>query len=76
MSKAILVFEMPHSCVDCPCRCFFTNVCNLKHKDCKYNAKRPKWCPLREVPEKKLFEDDWSGGYNKCIDEILGGTEG
>ena len=44
--------------------------------------KKPTWCPLREVPQKKQGGDYTSliiigerKGYNACIDEILGGGE-
>ena len=82
MSKAILVMDMPESCLDCLCR-GFAGICNLKNKDVKYNGKRPKWCPLKEVPQKKYFTEaeklvygkSFILGYNACIDEILGGGE-
>lgn len=52
-----------------------------------YNDKKPDWCPLKNVPEKKDVEEarknrPWSGegdyrvGYNACIDEILRGGMG
>lgn len=82
MSKAILVLEnMPKCCWECPIghneahayeigtQCFWGWAID------KETETIPKWCPLKEVPEKKLFEDDWAGGYNACIDEILGGGE-
>jgi hypothetical protein len=47
---------------------------------------RQEWCPLREVPQKKevLKREQYefgsiglafTDGYNRCIDEILGGGE-
>ena len=47
-----------------------------------YNSKKPDWCPLKAVPEKKKYEalsdanpvKAWGNGWNDCIDEILGGN--
>ena len=43
---------------------------------------KPDWCPLKPVPEKEVLltypeyrENDYSLGYNACIDEILGDKE-
>ena len=40
--------------------------------------KKPDWCPLKDVPEKreqaefpKGYYDGWNNGFNACIDEIL-----
>ena len=48
------------------------------------------WCPLKEVPEKKVLtpyrghgvvgiselqQNSYQRGYNSCIDEILGGDD-
>lgn len=38
------------------------------------NVGRPKWCPLRELPNHMVRfgeEDDYTEGYNDCLDEIL-----
>jgi hypothetical protein len=38
------------------------------------NIGRPKWCPLRELPNHMVCfgeEDDYAEGYNDCLDEIL-----
>ena len=43
---------------------------------------RPEFCPLRELPErKKLTYADWDadnkeGGWNDCLDKILGAKKG
>lgn len=85
MSKCILVMDIPKSCLDCPCR-GFADICNLKNKDCKYNAKRPKWCPLKPIPQKIGVDEainmprngnivDVINSYNACIAKILGGGE-
>ena len=88
MSKAVLVMDMPDSCMGC----------NLLYCDAKNNAEsceareksrigdlenddKPDWCPLREMPEKKKTIGTESEteriymncGWNDCIDAIGGG---
>ena len=46
-----------------------------------YNSKKPDWCPLKDVPEKKSIPNGFmigemygeDIGWNNCIDEILKG---
>lgn len=53
-----------------------------------YNSKKPDWCPLKDVPEKKpkveyrgsgcfgineAMKNSFNLGFNACIDEILKG---
>jgi hypothetical protein len=86
MAKAILIMDMPSSCVNCD---FF----DLRHKYCNviwfgkdvgnYVKCRHEYCPLREVKKeidtnKVPYDADYYSyhlGYNACIDEILGGVE-
>jgi len=51
--KAILVFsEIPNSCNECKVRC--TGYTAKEYKECvEKGKKRPSWCPIRLVPEKK-----------------------
>lgn len=59
MSKAILVFDMPNSCRECPC-CIcteFDTYCGRTDMQLEYDFEqcayvKPDWCPLRPVPEK------------------------
>lgn len=98
MSKAILLLdEMPVRCIDCPCmyvvknshiseyckaiidKGFYPKIENI--------CERPKWCPLKPIPEKREvktdfigvgdydFDDIYNAGFNSCIDEILGEEE-
>ena len=75
--------DMPKMCIECPfcteeetCIAFDVNTIEVD-----ILAYKPKWCPLREVPQKKelttllAHEFDVRLGYNACIDEILGGGE-
>lgn len=66
MSKSILVFDTPESCIDCPC-CFADNTmiwCGKQHEVlCEpmthpewIEKFKPDWCPLRDLPEKKDME--------------------
>lgn len=87
MSKAMLVMDMPESCYEC--KLHFTkrnceDICMKKDKYIEVNifTRKPKWCPLREVPKKKDYDycdrSIWTHeriGYNACIDEILKGSE-
>lgn len=89
MGKAILVIEAPASCIDCPCykggnilRCG-VNFQSLTDKEIR---KKPDWCTLRQIPDKKEkvvrtgicyeydegYEDGEVSGWNKCIDTITG----
>lgn len=75
MSKAVLVMNMPQNCFKCKLQDFAT--CRIANK-CHVGDKRPDWCPLRELPEKKLADTDLltmeSGiveGWNACLDKIL-----
>ena len=85
--KAILVIEMPSSCMGC----------NFLHCEIEENKEyceareirkqvdlakeeKPDWCPLRPAPEKRQTTNDfWQGCVNivrnHCIDEILGDKE-
>ena len=85
MSKAILVMDMPESCIDCPLRDWEDN-CKGQSEDKNNNAgtweELRKTCPLREVPQKKKvcgkypqadkIPPSYKIGYNTAIDEILG----
>ena len=87
MSKAVLVMDMPSSCDECPL--FGSNYSDMT---CKANGRsinypypkdeRQDYCPLRNLPEKKVLSGDVADiqkmgkelinkGYNACIDELL-----
>ena len=80
--KAILVIDVPKSCEDCPCtdyqKCYATDT----ELDIQWSFKRPAWCPLKPMPEKKeegYPNDDYTigkaDGWNACLYEITGETE-
>lgn len=77
MSKAVLVMDMPKDCYECKLQdwltCRIVKKCNTAHK-------KPDWCPLKPLPDKKPHTEDVlevfvNTGYNACIDEILGDKE-
>lgn len=79
--KAILVIDMPNSCDECEVRCGGYTAKEYAEKD----IKRPSWCPLRLLPQKKeirnaiqyrgLAEEYRKEGWNDCLDAITGETE-
>ena len=88
MSKAILVIDMPSSCIDCPLHYYGEPIlwCGANERDMDTDDienYKPTWCPLREVPQKDTYQyaDSYKYGQgrkrgrNECIDEILGGAE-
>ena len=83
MAKAVLVMDMPESCFGC-------NLCHIDYKEERATCqayetvkevnsgtfKKPNWCPLRELPERKitytdLDADNKANGWNDCLDVIL-----
>lgn len=85
MNKAILVIDMPESCYECCLRHHMTDNlpedwCGINGKEVVLEAKdRPAWCPLKQIPEKKLtyitssdYLNGFGSGYNACIDDIIG----
>ncbi len=97
MSKAILVLDkMPENCFDnCPCTKPYGDGCDAMKKYWEYNnddpaRKRPEWCPLKLLPEKKgkfvyidesniehrdMYSEGCSDGWNACLGTILGEIE-
>lgn len=65
MSKAILIVDMPERCDEC-CFCRGLNTCKIQkylNRDRVFttftvdkqiiDGSKPRWCPLREIPENK-----------------------
>lgn len=85
MAKAMLVMDMPESCIKCDfvngdmccCGLFLIQTAAIESVE-GYTKCRPSWCPLKELPQKKEVSfNHWgrtlfANGYNACIDEILG----
>ena len=78
--KAVLVIDMPNNCEECEITYFQghgeSSICYSGDW-----SKRPSWCPLRPLPEKKnevdiygfdLVKNRYAIGWNDCIDAIIG----
>ena len=88
MKKAVLLMDVPETCLDC-------NLCVLDTDgsiSCSYNKReicsnvgennsRPEWCPLRPLPDRKEITETYKWedrlpsfkcGWNWCLDEITG----
>lgn len=86
--KAILVIDMPNSCYECDYCGYAMIDSNEKdeytYRSCALSQRylgeieesyKDSLCPLKPMPQKKNGAYIWECGYNKCIDEILGGTK-
>ena len=80
MPKAILVIDMPNSCNECEVRCTGYTAKDYAEK----GIKRPSWCPLRPLPQKKgkygeahEYDTDihYEIGWNECLAKITGERE-
>lgn len=84
MSKAILVIDMPSNCSECPCEydylhCKAYESLYKKRSSSPNYDEKPKWCPLKEMPNYLLSVDlnakigvQYANGWNTCLKEILG----
>ena len=84
MKKAVLLMDVPETCLDC-------NLCVLDTDgsiSCYYNKReicsnvgennsRPNWCPLRPLPDRKEITETYKWedrlpsfkcGWNWCLD--------
>lgn len=88
MAKAVLIMDMPECCAECACSYFergskeLNLICGATGEDAN-NVGKPDWCPLRELPEKKVADkrlaispltegqlNDFEKGWNACLDAI------
>lgn len=92
MGKCVLVMDMPSSCDECPLfgSHYSDMTCKANGRSINYpypKDERQDFCPLRNLPEKKVLSGDVADiqkmgkelidiGYNACIDELLKGEEG
>ena len=76
--------DMPSSCIECNLQQY--EICHAVRKSIVGTPtdlkNKPYWCPLKPMPEKEVLltypeyrENDYSLGYNACIDELLKGEE-
>lgn len=79
--ESVIVLKTPKTCNECKLSYGLVGWhCILTGKSVNL-MKKPKWCPLRDLPEKDTksyfpdeFEDGYAAGWNGCIDEITGGS--
>lgn len=86
MSKSVLIVDTPESCWKCSLR--NANECIVAEKTItrREYGKRQEWCPLQDLPRRKMLlgldgasnaveirERGRQEGFNACIDEILEG---
>lgn len=87
MSKAVLIIDMSYYCKECPLRKDIR--CNAIKEDEDNNIEyylnnknpcrgKPKWCPLKEVPDELHNSEDmdeycdgYDDGWNDCLKTIL-----
>lgn len=80
--KAVLVIDMPDDCLLCPL-CDYavdwkgetTFYCRANEMDIDDTCEVAQWCPLKLLPhskqmENRWFSDDYSKGWNDCLEEI------
>ena len=97
MNKSFYVLNTPLSCFTCDCchtkdydyrkQIDSEKLCGIKNMNVNdyydyENKRKPDWCPLRELPERKKlggftsFADDMKViGWNACLEEILNGGQ-
>lgn len=53
MSKAVIMFDMPKCCYECPCCYYSKDACQVDMHELEEEAgkERPPWCPIWEVLE-------------------------
>lgn len=84
MSKVMLIMDKPGNCIKCEFsdRRLDGTIRCTKNKDSSntvFGLSIPRWCPLKDVPEKKVIRNNGflvevfgaEIGWNACIDEIL-----
>ena len=77
--KVILVFDKPNYCYDCPCYYEDKDKCEVFNKKAIADIGIPSWCPLKPMPHKlqaDWYADGYKEGFNACLDEITGESNG
>lgn len=89
MAKGIIVVDVPERCGGCLCCDVDYDWCEAKNDCTFYNSPPPEWCPIKPMPEKKnpyhgrrpvpmnvIANQYYASGWNACIDELMGGSDG
>lgn len=98
MEKGFILVDVPETCLECrfcvelhegiqACCVLVNNQNNhdeFKEIDVSYTQGKPKWCPIRQFPEKKepskfpispilpWQHTDYEKGWNHCLDYLEG----
>ena len=92
MSKAMLILDMPKTCkkkkkrfeldegINACCSVMSDendkSLCRDIQCDCGYCQGKPNWCPLKELPERRKYNEEYFNGdvkgWNDCLKTILG----
>lgn len=81
--KAILVMEMPENCLECSMEMdvedtsgnkWQGNICRGNGKRNADKSKKPDWCPLVPMPERKqnACSHGFAAGWNAFLDAVEG----
>ena len=80
LSKAVLIVDMPKACED-PCKFLECNsddkrFCSCLHREIEELCEKPDWCPLKELPKRRRYGEEFFNGdvkgWNDCLKVILG----
>ena len=92
MSKSVLILETPEDCGDCRfCReldeginacCELmddendSSLCRMIETEWGYCQQKPDWCPIKKLPERRRYGEEFFNGdvkgWNDCLKAILG----
>ena len=92
MSKSALVIDTPETCLDCmlcfeldegtKAFCLVMDdendkgLCRDIQCDGGYCQNKPEWCPLKEIPNRRKYGEEFFNGdvkgWNDCLKEIIG----
>ena len=78
--KFVLVINAPNNCYECPCSnegCYLCQINRVQLND-DFQERRPNWCPLKPLPNRKEdlhypcneYLQAVNEGWNNCLDEI------
>lgn len=80
MSQSIFVLETPEACIECifgEAGTYGGIYCKVLHRFCKCKPySKDKDCPLRELPGRRRYGEEFfngnAKGWNDCLKTILG----
>lgn len=92
IKKSVLVLDTPETCLDCmfcfeldegvnACCSVMSDendksLCRYIQCDGGYCQGKPDWCPLKELPERRKYDEEFFNGevkgWNDCLKKIIG----